>query len=93
MCDKLPTATARLAEKAYSQFRKDPSHPGLEHHALDDTKRGRHRNGSWAVSITRRYRAIYVPDETGSEQHAPANVWYWIGSHEDYNAFTGSARR
>jgi hypothetical protein len=38
--------------------------------------------GSRSVAITRRYRAIYVVD-------GDTNVWYWCGSHEDYNNFVG----
>lgn len=35
-----------------------------------------------SVSITMQYRAIYVVD-------GDTNVWYWIGSHSDYNNFIG----
>lgn len=78
----LPNRIQRLAEQAYALFLEDPSHPSLALHDLSDTKKGRHRNGSKAVSITKRYRAIFVVD--GS-----TNVWYWIGSHQDYDTFTG----
>jgi len=71
-----------LAELAFAQFLKDPESPVLANHPLDDTHRGQHQKGSRAVSVTRRYRAIYVVD-------GDTNVWYWIGSHESYNTFTG----
>jgi hypothetical protein len=82
MLAMLPERIKEAAEEAYRQFLTDPNHVSLAHHALKDTKKGRHRNGSWAVHVTRRYCAIYIPD--GNE-----NVWYWIGSHEDYNNFVG----
>jgi hypothetical protein len=82
MLAALPERIREAADAAYSQFLADPNQPSLAHHPLQDTRRGRHRKGSYAVSVTRRYRAIYVPD--GND-----NVWYWIGSHEDYNNFTG----
>jgi len=78
----LPERIQGLSEQAYKLFLSDPSHPSLALHDLADSKKGRHRAGSKSVSITRRYRAIFVVD--GS-----THVWYWIGSHEDYNNFTG----
>jgi len=71
-----------LADFVFGEFLRDPESPVLDNHPLDDTHRGRHRKGSRAVSVTRRYRAIYVVDGN-------TNVWYWIGSHESYNNFTG----
>ena len=43
---------------------------------------GQHEAGSVSVSITRQYRAIYV-------RQGEVNVWYWIGTHADYDTFTG----
>jgi hypothetical protein len=71
-----------LAELAFQEFLRDPESPALANHPLDDTHRGQHRKGSRAVLVTFRYRAIYVVD-------GDTNVWYWIGSHESYNNFTG----
>ncbi len=79
---RLPEEVQKLARDAFRLFREDPSHPSLRHHELADNKRGRHRQNSRSVSITLKYRAIYVVD-------GDANVWYWIGSHADYNVFTG----
>lgn len=79
---KLPASIRELATAAFETFRRNPSDPSLSNHPLDDIRRGRHRKGSRAVSITRRYRAIYVVE-------GDANIWYWIGSHEDYNVFAG----
>ncbi len=80
--DALPKNTQELATAAFDLFVKNPSHPSLGHHELDDNKRGQHRNGSYAVHVSRRWCAIYVVVEG-------VNLWYWIGSHEDYNNFTG----
>ncbi len=79
---RLPERIRRLADGAFQEFLKDPGSPGLALHDLQDNNRGQHRAGSKAVSVTLRYRAIYVVD--GGD-----NVWYWIGSHSDYNIFTG----
>lgn len=82
MFAKLPANIRQAAEEAYRLFLSNPNHPQLGNHELHDSKKGRHRNGSRALSITRRYRAICTVD-------GDTNVWYWIGSHEDYNNFTG----
>lgn len=74
---------ASLADDAYGLFLENPEHPLLQNHALYDSKHGRHRNGSRAVSVTYRIRAIYVVD-------GDTNVWYWIGTHESYNVFIGN---
>lgn len=79
---RLPAAIRELADAAYQMFLEDPDHPALRHHALKDTDKGRHRAGSFSVSVTLKYRAIYVRD-------GDTNVWYWIGSHADYDTFTG----
>jgi hypothetical protein len=78
----LGDTASRLADLAFAEFLRDPQSPILANHPLDNTRRGRHRKGSRAVSVTYRYRAIYVVD-------GDTNVWYWIGTHESYNTFTG----
>lgn len=62
LLEKLPQHIRDAAEEAYKFFLRDPQHPILDNHALDDTKKGRHRRGSRAISVTRRYRAIYVTE-------------------------------
>jgi hypothetical protein len=79
---KLDSRVADLAAAAFAAFQRDPEAPVLHNHALDDCHRGRHQTGSRAVWVSYRYRAIYVVD-------GDTNVWYWIGTHEDYNIFTG----
>ncbi|MEO8939034.1 MAG: hypothetical protein ABI453_00635 [Isosphaeraceae bacterium] len=46
------------------------------------TKRGKHLPGSRSVSITKKYRAIYIVEHG-------VNTWYWIGTHNDYESFIG----
>jgi hypothetical protein len=78
---RLPESIREEAVEAYRLFLRDPSHPSLRLHRLDDRGRGRHRSESFSVSVTRSYRAIFVVD-------GGVNVWYWIGGHADYDAFT-----
>jgi hypothetical protein len=70
------------AREAFRLFLRDPFMPALRVHELKKTHRGHHRDGSWSVTINRSYRAIFLPD-------AGTNVWYWIGSHSEYDQFTG----
>jgi hypothetical protein len=80
---QLPEQIQSLCRAACILFDKNLAHPSLRHHELKDTKKGQHIAGSFSVSITLQYRAIYVPDDKG------VNVWYWIGTHADYDEFTG----
>ena len=80
--DNLPARIQELAHGAFRLFLDRPESPALHNHPLDDTRRGRHKNGSRSVRITRQYRAIYVVD-------GDTNIWYWVGTHESYNIFTG----
>jgi hypothetical protein len=84
MFDRLPANIQEIAKRVFERFCQDPACPTLEHRRLKDTDKGRHHEGSLKVSVTHRFRAIYVPD-----RQSDTNVWYWIGSHEDYNNFVG----
>jgi hypothetical protein len=58
----LPDRIKNLAKAAFEMFLANPDHPALRRHELDDTKKGRHRVGTWSVSITMKYRALYAID-------------------------------
>ncbi|RYZ74375.1 MAG: hypothetical protein EOP09_00550 [Proteobacteria bacterium] len=68
--DKLPLEIQRLADKNYALWQADPAHSSLHF-----KKVGRF----WSVRIGLNYRALGVgaPDET--------LVWFWIGSHAEYD--------
>lgn len=80
----LPAEILDLTKKACRLFHENPAHRSLRHHELRETKKGQHHSGSYSVSINMQYRAIYLQSEDG------VNVWYWIGSHADYDVFVGS---
>jgi hypothetical protein len=80
----LPKDVQELVRGACVLFNDNPAHPALRHHDLQDRKKGSHLPGSFSVSITMQYRAIYVEADDGQ------NVWYWIGTHSEYDRFTGS---
>ena len=67
---KLPEKVRELADKNYALLKKDPQHPSLQL-----KKVGRF----WSVRVGLRYRALAV--ETDGDF-----VWFWIGSHGNYDA-------
>lgn len=82
--DALPVFAQVLAQAAYEEFVRNPNHPSLRWHKLEDRKASSHKPDSYSVSVSRSYRAIYYIDAgTGT------NVWYWIGTHGDYDTYTG----
>ena len=78
----LPRSVKAAARSAFQRFCNDPTHPALRLHRLKPTARGQHRPGTRAVNVGRRHRALFVV-------RGHTNVWYWIGSHADDDAFTG----
>ncbi|MEZ0228708.1 MAG: hypothetical protein ACAI25_08795 [Planctomycetota bacterium] len=84
--EKLPERVRDDVERLFPIFMRDPMHPMLENHPLKDSKKGRHKRRSHAVTVSGRYRALYVLDR--DDDGVLAAVWYWIGTHEDYNNFT-----
>lgn len=82
MMADLPLSIQVAAKAAFRLFRANPTHPGLRLHRLGESKKGQHLPGSVSVSVTWKYRAIHV-------EQSGVNIWYWIGSHADDDAFIG----
>lgn len=70
------------ADQKFEFFVANPRHPSLRLHRLRDAGKGSHEPNSYSVTVERRYRALYFID-------GDTNVWYWIGTHTDYDRFTG----
>ncbi len=68
----LPPEIQALARKAYRLFRQDPDHPSLQFKRIHDVE------PVYSVRVTLGYRALGVV-------HADRVVWFWIGSHADYD--------
>ena len=73
MLEALPLAVQRDAKRAFDLFQADPAYPGLNFEQVR-TKMG----PCWSVRIGIHYRAL-------ARQEAEAWVWFWIGSHADYD--------
>ncbi len=67
----LPAHIKRAAQKAYRTWKKNPNHPSLKFKQVHPT------DPIFSVRISLGYRAIGVQDES-------TMIWYWIGSHNDY---------
>ena len=68
--DKLPKQVRALADKNYALLKTNPRHPSLQFKKI-----GRF----WSVRVGLRYRALAVEADDNL-------VWFWIGSHADYDA-------
>ena len=79
----LPQSVRKSAVEKYHLFTLDPRHPSLNCHILKKTARGQHRAGTRSVRVNKNHRALFFLD-------GPVNVWYWIGTHADYDRFTGA---
>ena len=67
---RLPVNVRALADKNYELLKDDPRHPSLQLKKI-----GRF----WSVRVGSRYRALAVEVDEGL-------LWFWIGSHADYNS-------
>lgn len=71
----LPEEIRRQARRAYLLFRADPSHPSLQFKKVDE------ETNTYSVRVGLGYRALGV-------LKGSAIVWFWIGSHSEYNHLT-----
>lgn len=62
-----------LADKSYARLKQDPRHPSLHFKKI-----GRF----WSARVGSHYRALAV--EASGDL-----VWFWIGTHADYDRLLG----
>ena len=65
----LPGEVQELADENYALLRADPTHPSLRFREIE---------GLWSARVGAHYRALAYRQD-GSF------VWFWIGSHADYD--------
>jgi mRNA-degrading endonuclease RelE of RelBE toxin-antitoxin system len=68
----LPEEVQQQAKQAYQQFKRDPWHSSLRFKQVHPSQ------AIYSVRVTKGYRAVGKRDEQGM-------LWYWIGSHADYD--------
>jgi hypothetical protein len=69
----LPEDARKLADQAYEHLKQDPRYPSLHF-----KKVGRF----WSARVGGSYRAVAVEGTDGF-------VWFWIGTHADYDKLLG----
>jgi mRNA-degrading endonuclease RelE of RelBE toxin-antitoxin system len=72
---KLPKPVRRQARRAYRLFLQNPAQPGLNFKKIDD------QDGLYSVRVGLGYRALGKLD-------GPDVIWFWIGSHAEYDKRT-----
>ena len=70
---ELPADVQRQARAAYQLFRADPRHPSLRFKAVHPTA------PVVSVRVGAHHRAL------GRREPADTVVWFWIGSHAEYD--------
>jgi hypothetical protein len=68
----LPAPVRRSAQEAYTHFAANPQHPSLHFKPLQGF------TDVWSVRITQSYRAV-------GKRIGDRIIWYWIGSHADFD--------
>jgi len=74
----LPPRVQVRARAAYRKFRDDPAHPGLQFKQVHPSR------PIFSARVSLGYRALAVREE---DQW----IWFWIGSHADYDTLLGRA--
>ena len=69
---ELPRQVQHQAKAAYQRFQEDPYYPGLRFKQVHPAR------PIYTVRININYRAVGVKE--GDEM-----IWFWIGSHADYD--------
>jgi hypothetical protein len=71
--ERLPSKIRELADRNYALLKTEPRHPSLHFKKVGPY---------WSVRVGLRYRALAT--EVDGDM-----VWFWIGSHADYDTMLG----
>lgn len=78
---QLPRDVQDLAQKQFRLYQANPDHPSVNLKALKHTKQP-----VWSARVNDQYRALAL--RTTGEQGQAMMLWYWIGSHAEYDKIT-----
>jgi hypothetical protein len=73
---RLDQNTQRQARKVFDLWSQNPFHPSLHFKCINPAE------NTWAVRITRGYRAIGLWE-------GDTLTWFWIGRHDEYERYFG----
>ena len=68
--ERLPADIQELARQKYRLWQRNPFHVSLHFKEV--------RPGVWSIRISQKYRAL-------GQECGDLIVWYWIGTHDDYD--------
>jgi hypothetical protein len=71
--ERLPKDVRTLADRCYAQLKADPKHPSLHFKRVGTI---------WSVRVGLHHRALAAG--SGNDR-----IWFWIGSHADYDRLLG----
>ncbi len=71
--DRLPQQIQKLSDDNFELLKSDPKHPSLHFKRI-----GRF----WSARVGKSWRALAIQD--GDDF-----IWFWIGSHSDYDKLIG----
>lgn len=74
---RLPNEIREHARKAYRLFRENPYHPSLNFKSIHPTQ------PIYSARISRGYRTVGIRTDD-------LIIWFWIGSHADYDRLISS---
>lgn len=77
---ELPADVQKQARQAYRLFKESPQHPSLRFKSIHPSR------PIYSVRVGMDYRAIGIRD--GNDI-----IWYWIGSHSEYDKLIQQFRR
>jgi hypothetical protein len=77
---KLPKEVQKQAKRTYQQWKQHPYQPTLEFKQVHPTR------PVYSVRISLKWRAVGILENK-------VMVWFWIGSHEEYNNLLNLLRR
>jgi hypothetical protein len=72
LLDGLPLEIQRDAKRAFRLFQNNPAHPSLQFKKLEG------EDNTYSARISLGYRALAVLNDD-------VVIWFWIGSHADYD--------
>jgi hypothetical protein len=74
--DALPTELQERARTCFDLWKTNPSHPSLRFKKV---------GAYWSIRIGLHYRALAVV-------HDDVAIWFWIGSHDEYERLLAAQR-
>jgi hypothetical protein len=76
--DRLPEQTKSQAKKSFQRWKENPNHPSLNFKKIHSAK------PIYSARVGLSHRSLGVKSDNN------ILIWFWIGSHEDYNNLVNS---